>query len=90
MEVKTLIGIAAGVLTSISALPQIIKVIKDKKVQAISPIMFFVLLGGNSLWCYYGILLSDLPIICTNAFSAILDVLMIFLNYKYSKPKSTS
>lgn len=84
MEFKTIVGIVAGVLTSISSLPQIIKVFKDKKAEAISPFMFFVLLAGNLSWSYYGILLNDWPIICTNIFAAFLDVTMIILNYKYS------
>lgn len=85
MDTKTIIGIAAGVLTAVSTLPQIVKVIKDKKAQAISPIMFFVLLVGNSLWVWYGLLLQEWPIIITNAFSVVCDILMIVLNYKYAK-----
>ncbi|RZK54971.1 MAG: hypothetical protein EOO91_15005 [Pedobacter sp.] len=85
MDTKTIIGIAAGVLTAVSTLPQIVKVIKDKKAQDISPIMFFVLLGGNSLWVWYGLLLEEWPIIITNAFSVCCDLLMIILNYKYEK-----
>jgi MtN3 and saliva related transmembrane protein len=85
MELKTMIGIAAGVLTAAASLPQIIKTLKDKEAKAVSPVMFFVLLAGNSLWCYYGVLLKDWPIIITNAFSAFLDIVMIALNYKYGK-----
>jgi MtN3 and saliva related transmembrane protein len=85
MEIKTIIGISAGLLTAVSSIPQIVKILKDKKAQAVSPVMFFVLLAGNLLWCWYGALLSELPIILTNAFSAVCDVVMIILNYKYSK-----
>lgn len=85
MDTKMIIGIAAGALTALSTLPQIIKIIKEKKTQAISPIMFFVLLAGNGLWCWYGLLLEEWPIIVTNAFSVSCDILMILLNYKYAK-----
>jgi MtN3 and saliva related transmembrane protein len=85
MELKLFIGIAAGVLTAVASLPQIIKIIKEKEAQSVSPVMFFVLLAGNLLWCYYGILLKEWPIIITNGFSSGLDLVMIFLNYKYSK-----
>ena len=85
MEIKTIIGISAGILTAVSSLPQIFKILKEKKAQDVSPIMFFVLLLGNSLWCWYGILLTELPIVVTNAFSALCDVVMIVLNYRYSK-----
>lgn len=46
MEAKLVIGISAGVLTAVSSLPQIFKVLRDKKAQAVSPVMYFVLLGG--------------------------------------------
>lgn len=85
MDVKTIIGFSAGILTAISSIPQIVKVLKDKKAQAVSPLMFFVLLAGNLLWCWYGVVLNELPIILTNAFSATCDIVMIILNYKYSK-----
>ncbi|MFD0941492.1 SemiSWEET family sugar transporter [Pedobacter boryungensis] len=85
MDVKTIIGFSAGILTAISSIPQIIKILKDKKAQAVSPLMFFVLLVGNLLWCWYGVMLNDLPITLTNGFSTICDILMIILNYKYSK-----
>ncbi|SOD13970.1 SemiSWEET family sugar transporter [Pedobacter xixiisoli] len=85
MDNTLLIGFAAGVLTAISTIPQIIKLIRDKKAQDVSPVMYFVLLAGNALWCYYGLLLDELPIIVTNAFSVVCDMLMIILNYRYSK-----
>jgi MtN3 and saliva related transmembrane protein len=85
MDIKFIIGITAGILTSISSIPQIVKIIKERKADAVSPFMFFVLLCGNGLWCYYGFLLDDIPIISTNGLAVLLDVIMIFLNYKYSK-----
>ncbi len=85
MDIKTIVGITAGVLTAASSLPQIIKIIKEKEVEAVSPFMFFVLLAGNGLWVYYGVLINDIPIICTNMIAILLDLTMIFLNYRYSK-----
>lgn len=85
MEIKTVIGICAGLLTAVSAVPQIVKIIKEKKAQSVSPVMFYVLLAGNLLWCWYGVLLTELPILLTNAFSVLCDVAMIVLNYKYSR-----
>ncbi|RZJ99231.1 MAG: hypothetical protein EOO46_22770 [Flavobacterium sp.] len=38
MEMKIIIGVAAGVLTAVSAVPQIVKLIKDKKAKAVSPV----------------------------------------------------
>lgn len=79
------IGIAAGICTAISLLPQIIKIIKEKKAQDISLFYLFVLLGGLALWTYYGVLKSDVPIIATNVFSMILNIAMITLGMIYKR-----
>jgi len=85
---KQIIGIAAGVLTATSLIPQFIKTLKEKKVDDISPFIFVVLFAGNGLWVYYGILLKDMPIIVTNSFSVVMDVMMFALKIKYGKNKS--
>ena len=85
MENQLLIGILAGSLTAISATPQIIKVLRTKEVAHISPFMFIILALGNATWCYYGILLKDWPIIITNAFSLIMDILMLILKVVYQE-----
>jgi MtN3 and saliva related transmembrane protein len=57
------IGIGAGICTAISLLPQLIKIIKDKKAEDISFLMLFVLLTGVGGWIWYGLLKKDYPII---------------------------
>lgn len=85
---ETIVGLIAGILTSTSVLPQLIKTVREKKAEDISPIMFLVLFSGTSLWTYYGVLRDDLPIIITNAFSTLLTTVMLFLKFKYSKDTS--
>lgn len=87
METKLLIGIAAGTLTAISAIPQIVKVLKTKKVEHVSPFMFIILALGNGTWVWYGLLLEDLPIIITNAFSFVMDISMLVLKFVYRQKK---
>ena len=81
------VGIAAGVCTAMSMIPQIVKVIKEKKTEDISLFYLLVLLFGLGLWTYYGILKDDLPIIATNIFSMVLNLTMITLNMVYTKSK---
>ena len=80
-----LIGIIAGIFTSASLMPQLIKTFKTKKAEEISLIMLVTLMLGIALWIYYGILRKDLPIIITNAFSCLLNVILIILRLKYKK-----
>ncbi len=85
MEKQLFIGVLAGSLTAISATPQIIKVLRTKKVEQVSPLMFLILAAGNTTWCWYGILLKDWPIIITNAFSLAMDLAMLILKMVYYK-----
>jgi MtN3 and saliva related transmembrane protein len=77
------IGIAAGILTGISLLPQLLKIIKEKKADGISFGMLAVLLAGLCLWILYGVLKKDYPIIVTNSFSLLMNVIVVVLTTKY-------
>jgi MtN3 and saliva related transmembrane protein len=78
-----IVGIAAGILTSISLLPQLIKIIKEKKANDISVFMLIILLSGLCAWVWYGILKEDLPVIVTNSFSMLVNLLVIIFTIRY-------
>jgi MtN3 and saliva related transmembrane protein len=84
MNTTQLIGIVAGILTATSMLPQLVKIIKHKKADDVSMFMLIVLLSGLATWIVYGILREDWPIIVTNCFSFIINVLMVIFRIKYS------
>ncbi len=77
------IGIAAGILTGVSLLPQLVKIIKEKKANSISLGMLTVLLAGLCIWILYGILKKDYPIIVTNSFSLLTNIVIVALAIKY-------
>jgi MtN3 and saliva related transmembrane protein len=79
------IGIAAGVLTGVSMLPQLVMIIRKKKAADISIGMLLILLSGLGLWIYYGILKKDMPIIITNAFSFAVNLSILFFSLKYKR-----
>lgn len=85
MEFLQLTGLVAGICTSSSVIPQLVKTIKKKKAADVSWIMFIVLVLGNSLWIYYGCAKSDVPILSTNIFSLVLNLAMLFCKWKYKK-----
>jgi MtN3 and saliva related transmembrane protein len=84
-QLPEIIGIAAGICTAVSLLPQIIKVLKEKKAQDISLFYLLVLLCGLALWTYYGFLRDDIPIIATNMFSMLLNIIMLVLGVVYKR-----
>jgi MtN3 and saliva related transmembrane protein len=87
MNWTQVIGIAAGICTSTSLIPQVVKTIKEKKAEDISLVVFLVLGTGVILWIVYGIKKNDPPIIATNAFSLLVNIIMIILGIKYKKQK---
>ena len=78
------VGIGAGILTSVSMLPQLIKTFKKKEVEDISWVMIFTLMTGIGSWIWYGFLKQDMPIIYTNCFSFLLNCILLFFRFKYS------
>jgi len=82
---ENILGIAAGTLTSVSMLPQLIKVIREKNVDDLSWIMILVLILGLSLWVWYGFLKNELPIIFSNAFAVLVNLTLLICYFLYKK-----
>lgn len=80
---ETVIGTIAGILTSVSMIPQLIKVLKEKDVENLSWGMIAVLLTGVSLWVVYGIMKNELPIILSNGFSVLVNTILLIYYFKY-------
>ncbi|TCC99913.1 SemiSWEET family sugar transporter [Pedobacter psychroterrae] len=85
MDSIQILGLVAGICTSSSVIPQLVKTIQEKKASDVSWIMFIVLIIGNSMWVYYGSSKSDIPIISTNIFSLMLNTAMLLFKWKYRK-----
>lgn len=83
MDWTQIIGLAAGVCTATSLIPQVVKTIREKKAEDVSLAMLLVLMTGISLWIVYGIKKNDLPIMATNSFSLFVNITMIILRLKY-------
>ena len=80
---ETIIGTIAGILTSVSMIPQLIKVLKEKDVENLSWGMIAVLLTGVSIWVVYGIMKDELPIILSNGFSVLVNTTLLIYFFKY-------
>lgn len=85
MDLTQMIGLAAGILTACSMLPQVFKILKEKKAEDVSLIMLLVLLAGLVLWIVYGFKKNDMPIIVTNCFSLLVNITMVILRIKYHR-----
>ena len=78
-----LIGIIAGVFTALSLIPQLVKMVKEKKAGNISLLMLVILFGGLALWIYYGVMVKDNIIIISNSVSILLNMVILFFTLKF-------
>ncbi len=68
----TILGLVAGILTTVAFVPQVIKTWRSHSTQDISLAMFAIFTAGVFAWLMYGILIEDLPIIVANTVTFIL------------------
>lgn len=79
MEPNDMIGIVAGMLTTVSFVPQVIKTWRTRSTGDISFMMFLLFSAGVSLWLFYGIAIHSLPVILSNLVTLILSVSIILM-----------
>jgi MtN3 and saliva related transmembrane protein len=83
MSAVTALGIAAGALTTIAFLPQVIKAWQSRSTRDISLVMFLTLCTGVVLWLVYSILIGDLPLILANGVTLCLAGTILALKLRY-------
>lgn len=81
----TAIGLVAGTLTSVAAVPQVIKTLKTRHAHDISIWQPLLLAFGVALWMIYGILINDLPLILANIIPLACNGILTFLKLRYDK-----
>lgn len=80
MNYIQIFGLSAALFTTISNIPQALKIIKTKETKSVSTSSYVALLIGLILWVFYGFMRDDLPIIISNAISAVITAVVLFLN----------
>ena len=73
MSLVTIIGTMAAILSTFSFVPQAWKIIKSRHTSDISFAMYAATICGFGLWTVYGVLLSEWPLIVTNAICFVLS-----------------
>jgi MtN3 and saliva related transmembrane protein len=84
MDQWTVLGLVAGLMTTIGFVPQIIKGYRSKSMRDVSLIMPILLAVGMLFWLIYGIWLDSLPLVLWNAIALILNLIIIGLILRYS------
>lgn len=78
----SIIGFMAAFCTTISFLPQAIKVIKTQKTDSLSLMMYSLFTIGILMWLIYGYLLQDLPMLFANSITLVLASIILFVKVR--------
>jgi len=76
-DLVQLIGFAAGSLTTLAYVPQVVRTWRTRSAKDLSLGMLIALSAGVSLWLTYGIALGAWPIIIANSVTLVLSFVLI-------------
>lgn len=79
----TWLGLAAAFCTTVAYVPQVLKAWRSKSTSDVSLGMFALMVTGVALWLIYGVLLSDLPLILSNAVTLALVFSILLLKLRH-------
>jgi MtN3 and saliva related transmembrane protein len=83
MDSTNAIGLIAGFLTTLSFVPQALKIHRTKSARDVSRGMFIAFTVGVSLWLAFGILKQDLPIVIWNFVTLLLALWILVMKLRY-------
>jgi MtN3 and saliva related transmembrane protein len=72
-----LIGSAAGTLTTLAFVPQVLKAWKTQSVEDLSVWMLVTFTTGVALWVLYGVKTHALPLVVTNGATLLLALMLL-------------
>lgn len=80
-----LVGFLAAACTTVSLVPQVVRIWKLRSAREISLIMFSVYSCGVLLWLLYGIAIRSVPIILANTLSLVLSLGILVLKLRFDR-----
>ncbi len=82
----TALGMVAGLCTSFSFVPQVIKAWRQGDTEAISKRMYVTALASYSLWIVHGLMIASTPVILFNVLNVIFAGIVLALKMRVLKP----
>jgi MtN3 and saliva related transmembrane protein len=79
------IGYVAATCTTLSFLPQLIRVVRLRSAREISLGMFLIFSVGTALWLIYGVFLHSKPVIVANAVTFVLAMSILVMKLRFDR-----
>ena len=87
MTAADALGLAAGVLTTLAFVPQVIRVWRTRSARDLSLASFAIFTVGVALWLAYGIAIGALPVIVANAVTLVLAGAILVMKLVFDRAK---
>lgn len=89
MTPVVILGSLAAIASTVSFAPQAIKIIRTRQTKDISLGMYAITVTAFALWCGYGVMLAQWPLIASNSICLLLSgfILMMKLLPRRAKDK---
>ncbi len=84
------VGVAAGLCSMTSFVPQIIKILREKDAESVSLRMYVVTVTGFVLWITYGALQGSWPVWLSNSVNLVLAATILALKLRYGRRAAPS
>lgn len=85
MDIINIVGAAGGIVSSVTFLPQVIKIWKTKSAKDLSMGTLLFLVLNVSLWLLYGILTNLYPIMITNGIVLSMVFIMVYFKLTFKE-----
>jgi MtN3 and saliva related transmembrane protein len=84
----TILATLAGILSTASFVPQVLKAWRERDTAAISKRMYMVTVTAFTLWSAYGFLIGNMPLIIFNLLSLVLSGTILFLKIRNDRQET--
>lgn len=83
LTMSDLVGYLAGVITTASFLPQVVKTLRSRSTRDISLGMYLLMTAGIGLWLVHGLAIGSGPVVAANGVTLVLVGIMLYMKLRY-------
>ncbi len=82
IDPANVVGLAAGVCTTLAFVPQVVKTWRTREAEDISMGWLTIFSGGTFLWLIYGLWLREAPIVGANGVTLLLVLVILYVKLR--------
>jgi MtN3 and saliva related transmembrane protein len=79
------LGTLAAFCTTVCWIPQVLKVLRDKRTEGISLLTQSIFTFGVALWAAYGVFLDDWPLLLANVTTLLLSLAILVSKLRFDR-----